>query len=41
MLIVAGIVIILVLIGSSAKNLFSASIKDMDCIVEPSDGIPR
>lgn len=50
MLIVAGVVIILALLGSSAKNLFSASItedvavklkKDMDCVVEPSDGIPR
>jgi hypothetical protein len=50
MFIVAGVVIILALLGSSAKNLFSASItedvavklkKDMDCVVEPSDGIPR
>lgn len=38
------------MLGSSAKNLFSGSItedvsvmlkKDNDCIVEPSDGIPR
>ena len=50
MLVVARIVMILALLGSSAKNLFSASItedvavklkKDMDCVVEPSDGIPR
>jgi hypothetical protein len=49
-LIVAGIVIILALLGSSAKNLFSDSItedltvklkSDNDCVVEPSDGIPR
>jgi hypothetical protein len=48
--VVTGIVIILALLGSSAKNLFSVSItedvtvklkKDMDCVVEPSDGIPR
>ena len=48
--IVAGVVIILALFGSSAKNLFSDSItekvpvmlkKDNQCIVEPSDGIPR
>jgi hypothetical protein len=48
--IVAGIVIILALLGSSAKNLFSDSItedvtvklkSDNDCVVEPSDGIPR
>lgn len=48
--IVAGIVIILALLGSSAKNLFSPPIteqvhvmlkKDNNCIVEPSDGIPR
>ena len=48
--VVAGVVIILALLGSSAKNLFSASItedvsvllrKDNDCVVEPSDGIPR
>jgi hypothetical protein len=48
--IVAGIVIILALLGSSARNLFSGSItedvpvmlkKDNDCVVEPSDGIPR
>ena len=48
--VVAGIVIILALLGSSAKNLFSESItedvsiklkKDKDCVVEPSDGIPR
>jgi hypothetical protein len=48
--IVAGVVIILALLGSSAKNLFSGAIteqvsvilkKDNDCIVEPSDGIPR
>jgi len=48
--VVAGIVIILALLGSSAKTLFSGPIteqvhvmlkKDNDCIVEPSDGIPR
>jgi hypothetical protein len=48
--IVAGIVIILALLGSSAKNLFSKAItedvpvklkKDTDCVVEPSDNIPR
>ena len=48
--IVAGVVIILALFGSSARNLFSGSIteevpvmlkKDNDCVVEPSDGIPR
>lgn len=48
--IVAGIVIILALLGSSAKNLFSESItedvpvklrNDNECVVEPSDGIPR
>ena len=50
MLVVARIVMILALLGSSAKNLFSASItedviiklkKDMDYIVEPLDRIPR
>jgi len=49
-LVVAGVVIILALLGSSAKNLFSGSItedvpvmlkKDNDCVIEPSDGIPR
>jgi hypothetical protein len=49
-LIIAGIVIILALLGSSAKNLFSEAItedvpvklkKENDCVVEPSDGIPR
>jgi hypothetical protein len=49
-LIITGIVIILALLGSSAKNLFSgAIIEDVpvklkngnDCIVEPSDKIPR
>ena len=48
--IVAGVVVILALLGSSAKNLFSAAVtedvavklkKDNDCIVEPSDKIPR
>jgi hypothetical protein len=48
--VVAGVVIILALLGSSARNLFSGSItedvsiilkKDNDCVVEPSDGIPR
>lgn len=48
--IVAGVVIILALLGSSAKNLFSESItedvpvklrNDNECVVEPSDGIPR
>jgi hypothetical protein len=46
----AGAVIILALLGSSAKNLFGPPIteqvsvtlkKDNECIVEPSDGIPR
>lgn len=49
-LVVAGAVVILALLGSSAKNLFSGAVteqvsiilkKDNDCIVEPSDGIPR
>jgi hypothetical protein len=48
--IVAGVVIILALLGSSARNLFSGSItedvpvmlkRDNNCVVEPSDGIPR
>jgi hypothetical protein len=48
--VVAGAVIILALLGSSARNLFSDAIteqvavklkNDNDCIVEPSDGIPR
>lgn len=48
--VVTGVVIILALLGSSAKNLFSGPIteqvpvmlkKESDCIVEPSDGIPR
>ena len=48
--IVAGIVIIFALLGSSAKNLFSNAItedvpvklkKNNDCVVEPSDNIPR
>jgi hypothetical protein len=48
--VVAGVVIIFALLGSSAKNLFSKGIsedvsvklkKDNDCIVEPSDNIPR
>ena len=48
--VVAGAVIILAMFGSSLKNLFSDSIteevpvmlkKDKECIVEPSDGIPR
>lgn len=48
--VVAGVVIILALLGSSAKNLFSDAVteqvsvmlkKDNDCVVEPSDGIPR
>jgi hypothetical protein len=48
--IVAGAVIIFAIFGSSAKNLFSEPIiedvsvklkKDKDCVVEPSDGIPR
>jgi len=48
--VVAGVVIILALLGSSARNLFSGSItedvsvmlkKDNECVVEPSDGIPR
>jgi len=46
----AGVIIIFALLGSSARNLFSGSItedvsvmlkKDNDCVVEPSDGIPR
>lgn len=50
MLVVARMVILLALLGSSAKDLFSASItenvaiklkKDMDYIVEPLDRIPR
>ena len=49
-LIVSGVVIILALLGSSARNLFSGSItedvsvilkKGNDCVVEPSDDIPR
>ncbi len=48
--IVAGAVIIFALLGSSAKNLFSKSVsedvsvkmkKDGDCVVEPSDQVPR
>ena len=48
--IVAGIVIIIALLGSSAKNLFSKAItedvpvklkKDNECVVEASDSIPR
>jgi hypothetical protein len=48
--VVAGAVIILALLGSSARNLFTGSItedvpvmlkKDNDCVIEPSDGIPR
>jgi hypothetical protein len=48
--IVAGAVIIFALLGSSAKNLFSKSVsedvsvkmkKDGDCVVEPSDRVPR
>ena len=48
--IVAGIVIVLALLGSSTKNLFSKAItedvpvklkKDNECVVEPSDSIPR
>jgi hypothetical protein len=48
--IVAGVVIILALLGSSARNLFSGSItedvpvmlkRDNNCVLEPSDGIPR
>jgi hypothetical protein len=48
--IVAGIVIIIALLGSSAKNLFSTAItedvpiklkNDNECVVEPSDSIPR
>jgi hypothetical protein len=48
--IVAGIVIIIALLGSSAKNLFSNAItedvpvklkNDNECVVEPSDSIPR
>ena len=49
-LIVSGVVIILALLGSSARNLFSGSITEdvsvilkrgNDCVVEPSDDIPR
>ncbi len=48
--VVTGVVVILALLGSSAKNLFSGAIteqvpimlkKNGDCVVEPSDGIPR
>ena len=48
--IVAGVVIVFALLGSSAKNLFRNSIiedvtvkikKSGDCIVEPSDKVPR
>ena len=48
--IVAGAVIIFALLGSSAKNLFSGSVIENvpvklkngnECVVEPSDGIPR
>jgi hypothetical protein len=48
--IAAGVVIIFAIFGSSAKNLFSEPItedvpvklkKEMECVVEPSDGIPR
>ena len=48
--VVAGAVIVFALLGSSAKNLFTKSVsedvsvklkKDGDCIVEPSDQIPR
>jgi hypothetical protein len=48
--IAAGIVIVFALLGSSAKNLFSNAItedvpvklkKDNECVVEPSDSIPR
>ena len=48
--IITGIVIILALLGSSVKNLFSGSVtkhvtvilkKGNECVVEPSDGIPR
>lgn len=48
--VVTGVVIILALLGSSARNLFSDAIteqvsvmlkKDSDCIVEPLDGIQR
>lgn len=48
--IVAGVAIVVALLGSSAKTLFSGSITEdvpvklkqgNDCIVEPSDNIPR
>jgi len=48
--VVAGAVIIFALLGSSTRNLFSDAItepvavilkNENDCIVEPSDGIPR
>ena len=48
--IATGVVVVFALLGSSAKNLFSSAIteqvsiilkKDNECIVEPSDGIPR
>jgi hypothetical protein len=48
--IAAGVVIIFAIFGSSAKNLFSEPItedvpvklkKESECVVEPSDGIPR
>ena len=48
--IVAGFIIVFALLGSSAKNLFRNSViedvtvkikKSGDCIVEPSDKVPR
>lgn len=48
--IVAGVVIVFAIMGTSARNLFSQSITETvavkikegnDCIVEPSDKVPR
>jgi hypothetical protein len=48
--IIAGVVLVFALMGSSVTNLFSASITEEaevkmkqagDCVLEPSDGIPR
>ena len=48
--VVAGVVIVFALLGSSAKSLFSSSVTEnvniklkqgSECIVEPSDKVPR
>jgi len=48
--IIAGVVLVFAIMGSSATNLFSDSIteetevkmkQEGDCVLEPSDGIPR